>query len=89
MQKDGDYMKKRSIIIFDVIISIVVILGLCLNAKSINREFNLRQSEMLSGNEDLNFDVSVTPERQKVLAGSTVKIKVDTKNIDMGELRNK
>lgn len=82
-------MKKRSIIIFDVIISIVVILGLCLNAKSINREFNLRQSEMLSGNGDLNFDVSVTPERQKVLAGSTVKIKVDTKNIDMGEIRNK
>lgn len=82
-------MKKRSIIIFDVIISIVVIFGLCLNAQSINREFNLRQSEMLLGNDDLNFDISVTPERQKVLAGSTVKIKVDTKNIDMGEIRNK
>lgn len=82
-------MKKKGIIIFDIIISMIVIFGLCFNVKSINSESNLKSSELFSDNRELNWDISVIPEHQRALVGSTVKVKVDINNIDMGEDRNK
>lgn len=82
-------IKKKGLIIFDIVISIIIILGLCFNTRIRNEKANLRESKFFSENKNLNFDLSVTPEYQKVLAGSTVKIKVDVENIKMGEVRIK
>lgn len=82
-------MKKKGLIIFDVVISIIILLGLCFNIKISNEKVNLTESKFFSENKDLNFDLAVTPEYQKVLAGSTVKIKVDVENVKMGEVRIK
>lgn len=82
-------MKKKGLIIFDIVIGIIILLGLCLNTKIINEKANISGSKFLSPNKDMDFDLCVTPEYQKVLAGSIVKIKVDVENIKMGEVRIK
>lgn len=84
-------MNKRwkGLIIFDVVMCIIILLGICLNTNINNKELGLAQSKILFENKNLNFDLAITPEYQKVLAGSTVKIKVDVKNIKMGEVRIK
>lgn len=82
-------MKKRGLIIFDMIMSIVIILGLCFGTKISNNKVNVTESKLLAENQNLKFDFTAMPEYQKVLAGSTVKIKVDVKNIKMGEIRIK
>ena len=65
-------MKKKGLIILDIIISIVILLGLCFNEKINTEKDNFIQSEY-----------------QKVLAGSTITIKVDLQNIKMEENRIK
>lgn len=82
-------MKKKGLIIFDIVIGIIILLGLCLNTKIISEKANISGSKFLSENKDMDFDLAVTPEYQKVLAGSTIKIKVDVENIKMGEVRIK
>lgn len=82
-------MKKRGIIIFDIVMSIIILLGLCFNTKISNKNVNLTESKFLAENKDLDFNFVANPEYQKVLAGSTVKIKVDVQNIKMGEVRIK
>lgn len=82
-------MKKwqKWIIAFDIVMCIIILLGLIFNTNINNKEIGLAESKMLSENKNLNFDVIATPEYQKVLAGSTVKVKVNIENIKMGEVR--
>ncbi len=82
-------MKRRGLIIFDIVMSIIIVLGLCFNIKISNEKVNLTESKFFTENRNLNFDFVVTPEYQKVLAGTTVKIKLDVENIKMGEIRIK
>ncbi len=82
-------MKKKGLIILDIIISIVILLGICFNEKINTEKDNIIQSRFFSEYKDLNFDFVVTPDYQKVLAGSTLTIKVDLQNIKMEENRIK
>lgn len=78
-------MKKRALIIFNIIMAIIIFIFLCLNTKILNSEFYLAKSKLLYNNNDFNFDFVVNPEFTKTKAGETVKIKLSLQDINMGE----
>lgn len=78
-------MKKRALIIFNIIMAIIIFIFLCLNTKILNSEFYLAKSKSLYDNNDFNFDFVVNPEFTKTKAGETVKIKLSLQDINMGE----
>ena len=78
-------MKKKELIIFNIIMAIIIFIFLCLNTKILNSEFYLAKSKSLYNNNDFNFNFVVNPEFTKTKAGETVKIKLSLQDINMGE----
>ena len=78
-------MKKRGLIIFDVVMSIIMILAMFLNAKTTNKKLSVKESKLLAGNSEYSFDFVADVDYTKEKAGNTVVIKLSLENLSMGE----
>ena len=78
-------MKKKGLIIFDVIMSLIIMLSMCISIVAHNSEIGIRTQKLMAGNGNRSFSFVAAPEYQKVLAGATVTVDLKLEDIEMGE----
>ncbi|MBQ3409251.1 MAG: hypothetical protein IJH12_08630, partial [Clostridia bacterium] len=78
-------MKRKGLILFDILMAIVVLFGIIFGTQISTNKFGLNESSMLAENVNKKFDFVATPDYQRKQAGQTAKIKLKIENIDMGE----
>src|SRR5574344_1725592 len=78
-------MKKKAIILFDVLIIILAIVGISINTTMPSVVSSIRQTKSLEKSEDLGFNFIPSPNETKVKAGETVTIKLNVADFNIGE----
>lgn len=78
-------MKKRGLIIFDIVISIILVLAMFLNAKTTSKKLSVKESKLLAGNSEYSFDFVADVDYTRAKVGDTVTIKLSLENLSMGE----
>ena len=78
-------MKKRGLIIFDIVMSIIVVLAMFFSTKVTNSKLSVQESKLLADNSEYSFDFVADPDYSRVKAGETVTIMLSLENLRMGE----
>ena len=78
-------MKKRGLIIFDIAISIILVLAIILNTKTTSKKTSVKESKLLAGNNEYSFDFVADVDYTKAKVGDTVAIKLSLQNLNLGE----
>ena len=78
-------MKKRGLIIFDIVMSIIVVLAMFFSTKVTNSKLGVQESKLLADNSEYSFDFVADPGYSRVKAGETVTIMLSLENLRMGE----
>ena len=78
-------MKRKGLIAFDVIMSLIIMLNVCMSLLARNYQIGFLTSKSMAGNGTKSVDVVVTPELQRACAGDTVTLDISLENINMGD----
>ena len=78
-------MKKRGLIVFDIVMSIIIVLAMLLSTKTTNNKSSIKETKLLADNSEYSFDFVANPNYSKVEAGETVTIYLGLQNLRMGE----
>lgn len=78
-------MKKRGLIIFDIVMTIIVVLAMLLTSRATTSKLSVEETKLLADNSDYSFDFVADPEYSRVKAGDTVTIMLSLENLKMGE----
>lgn len=78
-------MKERGLIIFDIVMTVIIVVAMFLTSKTTNNKLSVKESKQLANNSEYSFDFVADPEHSKVKAGDTVTVMLSLENLRMGE----
>ena len=78
-------MTKRGLILFDIVMTVIVVITMLLSSKIATNSLNVEESKLYANNGEYSFDFVAEPEYSRVKAGETVVINLSLKSLNMGE----